>query len=88
MAEETEAKPCSNPGCNQPGTNACSACKTSLYYGPTCQTADWAHHKEECPVHLRKVGKANFDKAFGLDDNRTGSKCFVMARSLQPSLSN
>ena len=62
MAEVT---PCSNPGCDQPGTKSCSACKTTPYCGPTCQTADWSHHKEECPGHLRKVGKANLDKAMG-----------------------
>ena len=58
-----EPKTCSNPGCNQPGTSACSACKTTNYCGPICQTADWAHHKEECPGHLRKVGKAYLTKA-------------------------
>ena len=56
---------CSNPGCDQPGINKCSACKTTLYCGPICQTADWAHHKEECPGHLRKVGMANLEKAQG-----------------------
>ena len=54
---------CSNPGCDQPGTNKCSACKTTVYCGPTCQTADWTHHKEECPGHLRKVGMANLEKS-------------------------
>ena len=29
------------------------------------KTADWPHHKEECPGHLRKVGMANLDKAMG-----------------------
>ena len=56
---------CSNPGCDQPGTNQCSACKTTPYCGSICQTADWAHHKEECPGHLRKVGMANLAKAEG-----------------------
>ena len=56
---------CANPGCDQPGTNQCSACKTTPYCGPICQTADWAHHKEECPGHLLKVGMANFEKAQG-----------------------
>ena len=60
---ETEIKLCSNPGCEQPGTSACSACKTSFYCGPICQTADWPHHKEECDGHLRKLGKVNLDKA-------------------------
>ena len=54
---------CANPGCDQPGTNKCSACKTTPYCGPICQTADWIHHKEECPGHLRKVGMANLQKA-------------------------
>ena len=54
---------CANPGCNQPGTNKCSACKTTSYCGPICQTADWPHHKEECPGHLRKVGMSNLEKA-------------------------
>ena len=58
---------CANPGCDQPGTNKCSACKTTPYCGPICQTADWAHHKEECPGHLRKVGMANLEKAKGFD---------------------
>ena len=65
----TEAPPtsscCSNPGCDQPGTNQCSACKEKLYCGPICQTADWAQHKEECEGHLFKVGKAHLDKAKG-----------------------
>ena len=54
---------CANPGCNQPGTNKCGACNKTPYCGPICQTADWAHHKEECPGHLRKVGMANLQKA-------------------------
>ena len=65
IMEKKDDKPCSNHGCDQPGTSCCSACKTTLYCGPNCQTADWPHHKEECPGHLRKVGKANLDKAIG-----------------------
>ena len=65
MAEVTEVKPCSNPGCDQPGTKSCSACKTTVYCCVICQTADWTHHKEECDGHLRKVGKANLEKARG-----------------------
>ena len=61
----SEVLPCSNPGCNQPGTKSCSACKTTPYCGPTCQTADWPHHKEECQGHLRKMGAANLVKALG-----------------------
>ena len=62
---------CSNLGCDQPGTNKCSACKTTFYCGPTCQTAHWAHHKEECEGHLLKVGSAHFAKAqaFFIADN-------------------
>ena len=63
----TEALPpsscCSYPGCDQPGTNQCSACKNKPYCGPICQTADWAQHKEECEGHLFKVGKAHLTKA-------------------------
>ena len=60
---------CSNPGCDHPGTNKCSACKTTFYCGPICQTADWPHHKEECQGHLRKVGIANLAKAMGFHGN-------------------
>ena len=60
---EVEVKSCSNPGCDQPGTSSCSACKTTVYCCVICQTADWSHHKEECQGHLRKVGKANLAKA-------------------------
>ena len=63
MSAIAEVKPCSNPGCDQLGTSSCSACKTTFYCSVICQTADWTHHKEECPGHLRKVGKANFAKA-------------------------
>ena len=58
-----EVNPCSNPGCDQPGTKSCNACKTAFYCGVNCQTGDWTHHKEECDAHLRKVGKANLAKA-------------------------
>ena len=54
---------CSNPGCDQPGTNLCSACKNKPYCGPNCQTADWPRHKDECEGHLHKVGKAHLNKA-------------------------
>ena len=60
---EVEVKSCANPGCDQPGTSSCSACKTTVYCCVICQTADWSHHKEECQGHLRKVGKANLAKA-------------------------
>ena len=58
---------CACPGCDHPGTNKCSACKTTLYCGQICQTADWAQHKEECPGHLRKIGMANLAKAEGFN---------------------
>ena len=67
MAEVAEVKPCSNPGCDQPGTNQCSACKTTVYCCVSCQTADWPHHKEECDGHLRKMGTANLVKAAGFE---------------------
>ena len=67
MTEVAEIKTCSNPGCDQPGTKSCSACKTTFYCCVICQTADWPKHKEECDGHLRKVGKANLAKAKGFD---------------------
>ena len=63
--EVAEVKNCSNPGCDQPGTKSCSACKTAVYCSVIRQTADWAHHKEECDGHLRKMGTANLVKAEG-----------------------
>ena len=62
---DAEVTTCSNPGCDQPGTSSCSACKTTFYCGVICQTADWTHHKEECQGHLRKVGMAHLAKALG-----------------------
>ena len=70
MAEVPEIATCSNPGCDQPGTNKCSACKTTVYCCVSCQTADWLHHKEECPGHLRKVGEAHLAKAEGFHDGQ------------------
>ena len=67
---EVEVKTCTNPGCDQPGTSSCSACKTTFYCCVICQTADWAHHKEECPGHLRKVGMAHLAKAAGFEQQR------------------
>ena len=61
---------CSNPGCDQPGTNKCSACKTTPYCGPICQTAHWAVHKESCVGHLRKMGMAHLDKARGFNEGK------------------
>ena len=58
-------EPCSNPGCTEPGTHKCSACKTTPYCGVKCQSADWPSHKESCPGHLRKIGTASLEKAKG-----------------------
>ena len=58
---------CSNPGCDQPGTNKCSGCKTTPYCGPICQKDHWAVHKESCDGHLRKMGMSHLDKASGFD---------------------
>ena len=54
---------CANPGCDQPGTNKCSGCKTTPYCGPICQTAHWSTHKESCDGRLRKMGMAHLGKA-------------------------
>ena len=70
MNVEKSKKICSNPECDQPGTKACSACKTTLYCGPICQTADWGHHKEECQEHLRKVGTSNLTKAVSFHEQQ------------------
>ena len=61
---------CSNPGCDQPGTNKCSACKITVYCCVICQTADWTHHKEECSGHLRKVGMAHLAKAMAFEEQK------------------
>ena len=61
---------CCCPGCEKPGTNHCSACKTTVYCGPNCQTADWPHHKEECEGHLHKVGMKHLTKATGFQHVR------------------
>ena len=63
MSEVPLVQPCSNVGCDQPGTKSCSACKTTVYCCVICQTADWPSHKEKCPGHLRKVGMAHLAKA-------------------------
>ena len=70
METETTPSCCSNAGCDQPGTSKCSACKTTFYCGPICQTAHWAHHKEECEGHLLKIGNAHFAKAEGFYSDR------------------
>ena len=56
---------CANPGCDQPGTNKCSGCKTTPYCGPTCQKDHWPIHKESCDGRLRKMGMDHLAKAKG-----------------------
>ena len=65
---------CSNPGCDNPGTNKCSACKNTPYCGPICQKAHWNHHKEFCDGHLRKVGMAHLDKTSGFHQENNWSQ--------------
>ena len=79
VAPPAEVTPCSNLGCDQPGTNQCSACKTTVYCSVICQTADWSHHKEECPGHLLKVGKANLEKAKGFKRERNWAQVLHFA---------
>ena len=59
---------CCCPGCEKPGKSHCSACKNAFYCGPTCQTADWPHHKKECEGHLQKVGMKHLTKGYGFID--------------------
>ena len=84
---EVGVKPCSNPGCDRPGTSSCSACKTTVYCCVICQTADWPRHKEECDGHLRKMGMANFEKVkkFHNDqnNNQTLRCCDLSLKKLQ-----
>ena len=54
---------CANPGCDQPGTNKCSGCKTTPYCGPICQKDHWSIHKESCDGRLRKMGMDHLAKA-------------------------
>ena len=65
---------CSNPGCDQPGTNKCSGCKTAPYCGPICQKAHWAVHKESCDGHLGKMGMTYLDKAKGFHREQNWSQ--------------
>ena len=65
---------CANPGCDQPGTNKCSGCKTTPYCGPICQKAHWVHHKESCDGRLRKMGTAYLDKARGFNRDQNWSQ--------------
>ena len=65
---------CSAPGCDQPGTNKCSGCKTTPYCGPICQKDHWVIHKEECDGRLRKMGMAYLDKAQGFNREHNWSQ--------------
>ena len=65
---------CANPGCDQPGTNKCSGCKTTPYCGPICQKDHWADHKESCDGRLLKMGKDHLDKAMGFYRDKNWSK--------------
>ena len=79
VTEEVELKPCCNPGCDQLGTKACSACKTSSYCSVSCQTANWPSHRAECDGHLRKVGIANLDKSDGFERERNWAQALRFA---------
>ena len=70
MAEVVVVATCSAPGCSEPGTNKCSACKTTPYCCVACQTIDWSQHKEECQGHLLKLGTIHLEKARGFDRER------------------
>ena len=70
----TTIETCSNPGCDQPGTNKCSGCKTTPYCGPICQKAHWLEHKESCDGRLRKMGMAHLDKAGGFSGKKNWSQ--------------
>ena len=63
--KNTAMETCANPGCDQPGTNKCAGCKSTLYCGPICQTAHWPTHKESCDGRLRKMGMDHLAKAMG-----------------------
>ena len=65
---------CANPGCTEPGTNKCAACKMTPYCGPICQTAHWPTHKESCDGRLRKMGMDHLNKAKGFQRERNWSQ--------------
>ena len=65
---------CSKSGCDQPGTNKCSGCKTAPYCGPICQKAHWPEHKESCDGYCRKMGMAHLDKAAGFYNEQNWSQ--------------
>ena len=53
---------CAKPGCTEVGTKHCSACTTTLYCGPICQTSDWPNHRQSCWL---KIGTDNLVEAEG-----------------------
>ena len=65
---------CANPGCSEPGTNKCSACKTTPYCGPICQTEHWPTHKECCDGRLCKMGMDHLNKARGFNRENNWSQ--------------
>ena len=65
---------CANPGCDQPGTNKCSGCKTTPYCGPICQKDHWPIHKESCDGRLRKMGMDHLNKAKGFQREQNWSQ--------------
>ena len=65
---------CANPGCEQPGTNKCSGCKTTPYCGPICQKDHWSIHKESCDGRLRKMGMDHLDTAKGFERENNWSQ--------------
>ena len=75
MSETIVTATCSAPGCSEPGTNKCSACKITLYCCVGCQTIDWPSHKCECQGHLRKIGMVHLEKARGFNQDYNWSQC-------------
>ena len=74
--EEAEIATCSCPGCDQPGPSLCASCKLVGYCCRTCQVDDWSRHKEECQGHMRKVGMAHLQKAWGFHRDRNWVQTF------------
>ena len=68
---EAEVAICVRPGCDQPGPSLCASCRLVGYCCRTCQVEDWPRHKEvDCQGHLRKVGMAHLQKAWGFHRDR------------------
>ena len=62
---------CTRPECDQPGPSLCASCRLVGYCCRTCQVEDLPRHKEEdCQGHLRKIGMAHLQKAWGCDRDR------------------